>query len=173
MRRPILLAAAALVILAGAFALSRGATAQDDATDEHPLVGSWVLTFPDDPGVPPSLYTFSADGTVIGTNVQGTRHGAWESTGPQTADMTIVGYPVGPVRIVSALVIIHAQAEVDPSGDRLTITYTVTAGDGMPERTTGPFTAAGERITVEPMPEVTPAPATPIASPNATPVAEA
>jgi len=92
-----------LIVLAGSF-LGANAVAQDDAqTAGHPLVGSWLVTFPGDPTIPPSLYTFGADGTVVGTSADGARHGSWAATGPRTADLTVVGL-AGPGQAVAALV---------------------------------------------------------------------
>jgi hypothetical protein len=156
--------------------------AQDQPSPTHPLIGSWLITFPDDPTLPPSLYTFNSEGTVIGTNLQGTRHGAWQATGDRTADMTVIGYASGPARVMATLVTVHAQLDVDASGNHLTIRYTVTVGREALARTSGPYTATGERITVEPMPAVTegtplaptitaPTMTPPAATPAATPVA--
>ncbi|MER3438166.1 MAG: hypothetical protein C4346_11565 [Chloroflexota bacterium] len=166
-----------VIVLAGARAL-----AQEPSASAHPLVGAWRISFPDDPTLPPSLYSFSDEGTVVGTNVEGTRIGSWKATGERTADMTVVGYATGPARVMAALVKVHAQIEVDTSGDHLTVRYTITVGEGARAHTSGPFTADGERIVVEPLPavpgETPPAPqvtvmvpeATPAASPVATPV---
>lgn len=176
-----------IVLMAGAIGIAAilmatQGRAQDQPSPAHPLIGSWLITFPDDPTLPPSLYTFNSEGTVIGTNVQGTRHGAWQAAGDHTADMTVIGYATGPARIMATLVTVHAQVEVDASGNHLTIRYTITAGRDALARTSGPYTATGERIVVEPMPAVTEAtpapPATaaptvtpPVATPAATPAA--
>ncbi len=158
----------AVIVLAGARAL-----AQEPSDSTHPLVGAWLISFPDDPTLPPSLYSFTAEGTVVGTNVQGTRIGSWQATGERTADMTVVGYATGPARIMAALVKVHAQIEVDASGNHLTVRYVITVGEGARAQTTGPFTAEGERIVVEPMPAVTeatpPVPTVTVMVPEATP----
>lgn len=72
-----IVAAALLVSLLGFAGLGLGlrTTAQDEATPtpaSHPLVGSWRFD-----GSTPFLYTFSSDGTALGTNEEGvTYHGA-------------------------------------------------------------------------------------------------
>lgn len=171
----------ALVVVSalGLVLVGRG-LAQDETADlgDHPLVGSWLVTFPDSPDTPPSLYTFAADGTVIGSSAAGPRHGAWRSAADdQTAEFTVFGVSADPFRgPLAAVVEIRGRAVVDESGNTITITYVVGPVDTSTTRfpMDGPYQATGTRIEVQPMPtleatpapgEVTPAAGTPVASP--------
>lgn len=67
------------LLVAGLVAVRIGSVtiAQDEAAPpaRHVLVGSWRFD-----GADPFLYTFSTDGTVIGTSEEGaTYHGAWQA----------------------------------------------------------------------------------------------
>src|SRR4051812_34260493 len=79
-------------------------TGAQDKPDSHPIVGSWILEFPDSPDSPPSFYTFSADGTVVGTSTAGGRHGAWAlGDDGQTVVFTVAGFAdfgLGPGMVV-------------------------------------------------------------------------
>ena len=122
MRRvPVLLSVLAVMLL-GLTAAARGAaTAAQEGTpaaDGPDLAGSWrvVLTFADGRTVL-SLGTYGADGTAVSSGLpamaappgappgvvfSSLAHGAWEATGPDTANITVVhlranqeGQPLG------------------------------------------------------------------------------
>ncbi len=146
-----------------------GRTVAQDATepgDRHPIVGSWMIAFPDNPDAPPSFYTFAADGTVVGTSSAGGRHGAWQvGADGQVVEFTVAGLAsVGPSAAFIPIRIL-GEAVVAEDGNTLTITYVVEpldpqVADGV---AAGPFTATGTRIGVEQLelpgtPEATPEP---------------
>lgn len=134
--------------LLGGRALAQG---EGGVPEGHPLVGSWLILFPDAPLTPPSLYTFGADGTVVGDSDGGPRHGSWEATGDRTGAFTVVGLGEGPAGAVLGLVQLRGSIDVDEAGDAFTLAYyaSAVAADGalLPEE--GPFTAAGQRIIVQ------------------------
>jgi len=160
------------LVLLGAPLFGDRVLAQGDADvpDRHPLVGSWLVLFPDAPAAPPSLYTFGADGTVVGSSDAGPRHGAWEATGDRTGAFTVVGLGEGPAGVVRGLVLLRGSVDVSEMGENFTLAYYASAvaanGSVLPED--GPFTAVGRRIVVE---QPT-APATPVLG-EATPEAGA
>ena len=127
--------------------------AQEDTgvPEGHPLVGSWLIVFPDDPQPPPSLYTFDGDGTVIGTSAAGARHGSWTATGDRTGTFTVLGSAAAVPGPFVGLVQLSGSVDVDESGDSFTLAYQAAevAPDGTLLPSEGPFTAQGTRITVE------------------------
>ena len=68
LRRSFALISTAVPVLIGLLAAGSGVTgtaAQDgtpSAITDHPLVGAWLLSHPDDPGFPPTLVVFTSDG---------------------------------------------------------------------------------------------------------------
>ena len=149
-----------IVILLGLFAvrLSGSTSAQEGtptAGDQHPLIGAWVAdTNVDDPANPPSLLIFHDDGTFIELEVGGgSGLGAWEATGPTSADLTIL-FP-GPVENgeFAGHAKVRVHIEVDELGDTFAAMYTVEfpGPDGASSGELGPASVTAERITVEPM----------------------
>lgn len=129
----------------------------------HPLVGSWII-FPNVANATPSLYTFAGDGTVVSSNVAGGRHGAWTATGDQTAAFTALGLATTEGDAFAGATRVRAEAEIDTTGNTLNVVFVIEAMtvDGIVQFTSGPFTAQGTRITVEPLgTEATPAAGTP------------
>ena len=77
---------AALVVT---MALASGVLAQEEATDEHPIVGAWITdATPDDAIEPDELTVFLPGGVVIDAAGGGTGAGTWSPTGERTADLT-------------------------------------------------------------------------------------
>lgn len=139
-----------LIALAGSV-FGAGALAQDDEQSAgHPLVGSWMVSFPNNPATPPSLYTFGADGTVVGESADGARHGSWAATGERTADLTVLGL-VGPGPVDVGLVRFRGTVEVGEADDEFTLDYDaeLLAPDGLVLSPEGSATARGTRIGVE------------------------
>ena len=130
-------------------------TAAQDATPPHPLVGAWLVASPGDPSRTLGLNTFGADGTALFTPEDGRAfHGVWESTGPRTAALTVVGLAFDPfdpaVRI--GIVTVRGSVEVDDAGQGFHANSEdhLTAPDGTV--TAGLSNAVvGTRITVQPM----------------------
>ena len=134
----------------------------------HPFVGAWELdTDTNDPSNPPSLSVFNRDGTYLQLDPDGSGVGVWKPTGPRSAALTILFHNQDQNGGV-ATVKVRANGEVDASGDTFTATYTleVILPDGTSSGETGPGTATGTRIAVEPMGT----PVGPLMGPEGTPV---
>jgi hypothetical protein len=125
------------------------------APSGHPLVGAWLLTFPE-PDRAPAQAIFGVDGLVTFIDVAGNRGaGVWMSSGPQSAVMAVV------VRVVDAsgreppIMMLQGQIDVETPGDAASLVckYTVESVDGS-ETTSeraGPFTATGQRVDEQPI----------------------
>lgn len=154
--RPMFLLAVVLLFI-GANAMW-GSAAQDVTPSSHavhPIVGSWVLSSNAD--IPPSVYTFGADGAVVGTSVEGTRHGAWRPTGERTALVTVAGLDEA-----GALVTVYAEISLDATGEGLEVTYYIEPEPEGNYNIMGQNVATGARIVAEP---VGPIEMSPLASP--------
>jgi hypothetical protein len=117
----------------------------------HPLVGTWLLTFPDEPGAGPSLNAYTADGLAFQANPGRHGQGAWAATGERTAAMTLV-LLIEEGGVVRGTVRVRAGLEVDATGDALAGTFTTefVGADGASTGQRGPLAVAGERIRAEP-----------------------
>ena len=142
----------ALIVAALASLVEFDRTGAQDEPNGHPIVGSWILEFPDSPDSPPSFYTFSADGTVVGTSAAGGRHGAWElGDDGQTVVFTVAGLADFGLGSGFVVIEIFGEVTVDPDSNTLVIEYIVRTQDAelAPVVASGPFIANGKRITVE------------------------
>ncbi len=184
-RNPALVLTVVVVMVATLTMTSRAVTGQDADTEGSPLVGSWIITFPDAPQAPPSLYTFTSDGTVVGNSVNGARHGVW-STGTTDADeysLTVWGVVADPMLGPPGLLHIWGSLVFGEDQNTFNLMYFVefVGADGTVAAVEGPFQATGVRIEDQPIeglgtPEADGTPGiAPIASPVAdgTPVAAA
>jgi hypothetical protein len=154
------LLAVLVVALVGLVALGRapGSAAQDGTpaagTAGHPLVGAWVLdTDADDPTNPPTLASFAADGVYTQVDADGSVGlGAWEATGPDTADLTFHGLEAEGGRY-GGMVTIRAAIEVAADGQTLAATYTLefVGPEGRGTGQYGPGRVTGTKVGVEPM----------------------
>ena len=187
-RRVAILVVLGVLVLGSSLAGGRILAQEADGVPaEHPLVGSWLIVFPDNPAAPPSLYTFGADGTVVGSSVAGARHGTWEATGDRVGAFTVLGLAGDEQTAFLGLLQLSGSIDVAADGNEFTLVYhaAAIAPDGTVLPSVGPFTARGLRILVEPptapgtptLGEATPAVAeTPVASetqPAGTPGPEA
>jgi len=153
MRRvPVLLSVAA-VALCGMAAAGRAAGARDAAPAGagHPLVGAWLLTFPDEPGASPRLNSYTADGIALQTHPAGNdAQGAWAPTSERTAVMTLLllGLERGATRGTGR---VRAALEVDAAGDAFAGSFTLefVAADGASRGEERPLRVAGRRIRAE------------------------
>lgn len=155
MRRLILPFAVVLILLIG-ITLGRPGlrTVAQESTDQHPIVGAWVVdTEADNPDNPLSLIIFHDDGTFIETGSEGTGVGAWEATGEQTAALTILFPPPAEEAGAPGFATVRVQIEVDETGDTFTGMYTVEfpGAEGSTSGEVGPVSVTAERISVEPM----------------------
>jgi hypothetical protein len=138
-----------------------GAAAHEVATAAHPLVGTWFL----DNGsanLTDALDTFTlhADGTYVEANADGSvRLGAWEATGPTTANLTIVAYTRDEDGASRGGITIRLAIDLNPDGNSYTAEGTIEliAPDGSSSGQAGPATGTATRMAVE-------APGTPIMS---------
>ena len=154
MRRvPVLLSVAA-VALRGLAAAGRavGARAAAPAGAGHPLVGAWLLTFPDEPEASPRLNSYTADGIALQTHPAGNdAQGAWAPTGARTAVMTLLllGLERGATRGMGR---VRAALEVDAAGNAFAGSFTLefVAASGASWGEEGPLRVAGRRIRAEP-----------------------
>lgn len=156
MRRRSSLTGIIVVILILLAALGSTAVAADPspmATAGDPLVGAWVLdTNAQDPTNPSSLAIFHADGTYVQTDPSGTGVGAWQSTGPGSADL-IIRFEATDDQGAVSMTIVRAAVEAAGDGQSLTATFTLEfiGPDGTSSGQLGPVTATGTRLAVEPM----------------------
>jgi hypothetical protein len=129
------------------------ASAQEVATEGHPLVGTWFL----DNGtgnLTDALDTFiiHADGTYIEANADGTvRLGVWEATGPTTATLTIEAYSRDATGANLGAIIIRLTIELNPDGNSYTAEGTIELirPDGSHSGQAGPATGTATRMVVE------------------------
>lgn len=123
------------------------------STEDHPLVGTWLLIDAADPDSPPFLGAFSADGIYQQADYDGlSGYGAWESTGPSSAALTFVQLFSDGEGVFGGSATIRATIEVDPDGQLLTGAYTLELGgvEGAPTGEYGPGAVTGTRLGVEP-----------------------
>jgi hypothetical protein len=118
----------------------------------HPLVGAWLLTFPDDPGASPRLSSYTADGIALQTHPAGNdAQGAWAPTGARTAVMTLLllGLERGATRGMGR---VRAALEVDAAGNAFAGSFTLefVAASGASWGEEGPLRVAGTRVRAEP-----------------------
>ncbi|HEV2109184.1 MAG TPA: hypothetical protein VGR16_13045 [Thermomicrobiales bacterium] len=184
-RYPALVLMMVVVTVATLTMTSRAVTRQDADAEGSSLVGSWIITFPDIPQAPPSLYTFTSDGTVVGSSANGARHGVW-TTGTTDAgefSLTVLGVISDPAVGPPGLLHIWGSLVLGDDQDTFSLLYFVEAiaADGTVAAVEGPFQALGIRIEDQPIeglgtPEADGTPGiVPIASPvvDGTPVAAA
>jgi len=130
------------------------AVAQSDTlvTSEHSLVGAWLVDLGEEGG---RLLTFSADGTALFSDADGTTgQGTWEVTGDSTAafttyrlisdqsaeDSSFIGYS-----ILSGEIVIDEDGQW--TGD---LVVAQTERDGVIMFSDGPFTLPASRLPVVP-----------------------
>jgi hypothetical protein len=161
---------AAVLALVAAFAMwlpgIASQTATPDAQDGHPIVGAWQwINNPDSPAANPSYAVFNAGGTYVELDQPiGVGFGAWEATGPRTANLTIVfqDTDVDPNVLAPGTSTYRIAAEVDAKGNTITATGDLTLRDATGAViSTEPFTGTATRVVAE-APEVA-------GSPEATP----
>ncbi len=140
-----------LLALAG-LGLRTGAVAQN-ATADHPLVGTWLVdTDPANPTNTLDTFLFTADGGYVQTDAAGgTTVGVWEATSDTTATLTVVAAAGDDEGNTFGTIMIRATIEVSADGTTFTADYTIELidPDGTSRGEAGPGQATGERLTVE------------------------
>jgi hypothetical protein len=131
--------------------------AQDAATEDHLLVGTWIAdTDLTDPANPQETFIFTADGAFISVETGDAALGTWAATGASTAILTLAEFEVDEEGNALAITI-RATIEVGADGNSFTADYTleVTGPDGTSTGEAGPAQASGSRLVAE-------APGTPV-----------
>jgi hypothetical protein len=133
--------------------------AQEASTADHPLVGSWLLdVFPDVPTNAFEAFILHADGTYVEANADGSvRIGAWEATGPTTANLTIVAYDMDANGASAGATKVRVAITLREDGDTYDAQFTLEriAPDGSSAGQAGPGQSVATRMTVEPPGETT------------------
>ena len=141
-----------LLAIGGSASVALAQDASPMPTATSPLVGAWLIDIDGDPNTDPTQGIFHADGSYIQTD-QGANVavGAWESTGPSTADLTFAWYGVDQSGVDGSTTV-RVTVTVGPDGQSLTAVYTLEfSRPGLPTGQMGPGTATGTRVAVEPM----------------------
>jgi hypothetical protein len=117
----------------------------------HPLIGTWLLRFPDEPGTSPGLNAYTTEGLAFQAGPRLPGQGAWEATGERTAVMTLV-LLIQDGEAFRRTVRVRAVLAVDATGDAVAGTYTAESvdPDGTSQGEKGPRTVEGERVRAEP-----------------------
>lgn len=116
----------------------------------HPLVGTWTLTFPDEPDAGPSLNSFTTDGLVFQASPRRLGQGVWEGSGERLARMNLMvlvpGEDADPYTVR-----VRAILEVDPTGDVFTGTFTNESvrANGTSRGESVPLEVIGTRVRIE------------------------
>jgi hypothetical protein len=144
-----------VLIALTAFGTRSGAGAQDTTTPDHPLVGTWLGdTDTADPDNAPELFIAWGDGAWLEVDAEGSLSiGRWESTGAQTANLTIWSLGGDEEGGFGGTFVIRAMIEVAADGQTLTASYTgeFIGPDGSTTGEHGPGAASATRLAVEPM----------------------
>lgn len=145
---------------------ARAAVAQEatpSATASHALVGTWFLTESSaNPTNARDLFTLHGDGTYIEANADGSvRLGAWEPTGPTTANLIIVADARGEDGADTGGQILRLAITLNPDGQTYTAegTIEIRSPDGTLSGQVGPIRGAASRLAVE-------GPGTPVMTPE-------
>lgn len=128
------------------------AAAQNDSssTADHPLVGAWLFDLGEDGG---RLLTFSADGTVVFADADGTTgQGTWEVRGDSTAAFTtyrLISDPSVPDSSFIGYSILSGEIAVEADGRWIgDLVVAQTERDGVIAFSNGPFTLSASPIPV-------------------------
>ena len=154
-QRQVIVSVIALLLLALAgVGLNARVGAQDAAaTQGHPLVGTWrVDTDLEAADNALDSFLFTSDGTYVELDANGDAAlGAWEATGENTANVTIVSSDSDDEGNSFGTFIIRASAEVAADGASFTADYTFEfiQPDGTSSGQAGPGQVTGERLVVE------------------------
>lgn len=140
------------------FALGGVAVAQEESPEgdlNHPIVGTWILVLEEDPtGAAPSLAVFTDGGAYFEISDDGTvTAGSWESTGDNTANLTILTFLADEEGLLVGTFTVRAEVEIAEDGQSLSATYTAefVGADGSGGGEYGPGTGTGTLVAVEPM----------------------
>lgn len=154
MRKKLLGSFVVVVLVAvTAFGFRADADAQNTATQGHSLVGTWLVdTDPETSDNALDTLSFTADGTATDVEPGGfVTLGAWEATGEQMANLTMVAYELDEDGSNVGSTTIRVSIEVSADGTSFTGEYTIEfiQPDGTSNGEAGPGIVTGERLAVE------------------------
>jgi hypothetical protein len=118
------------------------------APAQHPLVGTWLLTFAEGDQALAQV-VFGDDGFVLFTYAEGRQGaGVWIPSGEQSGVLAVAVREADAANLQRPITLLQGPIEVGSSGDVLTLRYMVETADGSeaPAERTGPFTATGQRV---------------------------
>ena len=166
-KRPVIgtIAVIVLVVVAvGTISASAG-TNRANQSGGGKLVGTW-MTSVDRPGLPPltSMQSYSKGNTVVeiangGATVRSPSHGAWKHLGGRTYGATAVFFRYDPVS-GAYLGTLKLRHEIEVASDGQSFTGVAigelrdAAGNLLPGSNTRKDAVTGERINVEPLPDL-------------------
>ena len=155
MRRTVVFSAVVLVIVGmigiGTSRLSTSAQDATPTTQQHPLVGTWVVdTISASENDSPEIAVITADGGVIGQGANRVAGGRWQAIDEHSAELTLV--TVFEKAGVGRYVIVRGPHTVDETGDAWTCecTFTVVGADGT-VLDSGSAPASGRRLPLQGM----------------------
>jgi hypothetical protein len=115
---------------------------------DHPLVGTWLLTFTERDQAPAQV-VFGDDGVVLFTDAGGNQGaGVWIPRGEQSGVLAIAVREADAADHRRRITVLQGPIEVGTSGDVATLRYTLETvdGSGAPAVQAGPFTATARRV---------------------------
>jgi hypothetical protein len=155
----------AVVIAIGAISASAGVNRADDSASPK-LVGSWMVSVNRGPALPPlsSLQSYSRGGTVVeiangGATVRSPSHGTWKRIGGHKYGSTSIFFRYDPVSgaYLGTLKLRH-ELELAKDGESFTGVAIGELRDAngnlLPGSNTRKDAVTGERINVEPLPDI-------------------
>jgi hypothetical protein len=131
-----------------------GSLPQDTPTpapSHHPLVGTWLLAFPEGDQAPAQV-VFGDDGFAMFTDAGGTQGaGVWIARGEQSGILAVAVREADVSDQPGSITVLQGPIDVGTSGDVATLRYTIETvdGSGAAARRAGPFTAVGQRVSGE------------------------
>jgi hypothetical protein len=131
--------------------LPGGSLAQETPTSvpaQHPLVGTWLLTFAEGDQAPAQV-VFGDDGFVLFTDAAGNRGaGVWTPREGQSGVLAVVVRAAEASDPPRPITLLQGPVEMGSSGDVMSLRYTIETveGSGAAAGRTGPFSATGQRV---------------------------
>ncbi len=114
---------------------------------QHPLVGTWLLTFAEGDQTPAQV-VFGDDGFVLFTDAAGNQGaGVWTPRGGQSGVLAVAVRAADASDPPRPITLLQGPVEVGSPGDVMSLRYTIETveGSGAAAERTGPFSAMGQR----------------------------
>ena len=152
-RRLMMVSVALMVMTLSASGGGLATSAQDatPTTQQHPLVGTWVVdTISASENDSPEIAVITPDGGVIGLGANRVAGGRWQAIDEHVAELTLV--TVFEKEGIGRYVIVRGPHTVDETGDAWTCecTFTVVSADGT-VLDSGSAPASGRRLPLQGM----------------------